>query len=208
MASVWQRASASLSICFLSVFGTGLGVQGLRVVLNQTRPCLQPWKSGLTLETEHKRDCSAAKVSFYSSLCSFPCLVSLFPSAFFSRRRFFMSFFVFCQRKRDKSHNMQLSEGNEKERGSIASAQIQSVTRKQATVCHQTFGILSGSSDKFHQGQPVIPCNFPLQALSASSLFLHLVELNTCEVRPGPLLVQRARVSLSDGDRGSGTLMT
>lgn len=48
-AVVWQRASASLSICFLSVFGTGLGVQGLRVVLNQTRPCLQPWKSGLTL---------------------------------------------------------------------------------------------------------------------------------------------------------------
>lgn len=133
--------------------------------------------------------------------------VSISPSSPPPRRCFLC--LSLCQRKRAKSHNVQLSEGNEKERGGIASAESSPLLESKRSVCHQTFGILSGSSDKFHQGRPAMSCNLPLQALSASSLFLHLVELNTCEVRPGPLLVQKARVSPGPSEtviRGSGKL--
>lgn len=191
-----MAASVSISIHLLSLCiwhsAGGAGFTGC-IEPNQAPSGLEIW---LNLKKRNTSGIAAQPRCPSTPHCApFVAWCLYFSQLSFPPSLFFMSFFVFCQRKRDKSHNMQLSEGNEKERGSIASAEIQSVTRKQATVCHQTFGILSGSSDKFHQGQPVKPCNFPPQALSASSLFLHLVELNTCEVRPGPLLVQKARVS-------------
>lgn len=84
---------------------------------------------------------------------------------------------------------MQLLEGNEGGVKQYCISQNPVLTRKQATVYHQTLWILSGSSDKFHQGQRAVPCNFTLEALSASSLFLLLAEINTCagqsQTRPG-----------------------
>lgn len=188
-----MAASVSISIHLLSLciwhWAGGAGFTGCIEPNQALSAALEIWlnlkKRNTSGIAAQPRCPSTPHCAPFVAWCLYFSQLSLPPSLFF------MSFFVFSQRKRDKSLNMQLSEGNKKERGSIASAEIQSVTRKQASVCHQTLGILSGSSDKFHQGQPVIPCNLPLQALSASSLFLHLVELNTCEVRPGPLLVQR-----------------
>lgn len=205
-ALAWQRASASLSVCFLSVFGTRLGVRGFTGCIEPNQApsaALEIWlnlkklnTSGIAAQPRCLSTHCGPAVSVFSAVRPFVawCL-------HFSQLSFLCQVF-FCQTKRcDKSSNMRLSEGHKKEFRGIASVKIQPVTRKQATVCHQTFGILSGSSDMFHQGQPVIPCNFPPQAHGASSLFLLLAKLNTCGVRLGLLLVQKARVSLWDGDQ-------